>query len=316
MKKDLQILMLEDVPADAELIDSALRRGGFSFQAKRVDTREEFLREIEGRPPDVILSDHGLPSFDGFAALSITREKCPDTPFIFVTGSMGEEVAVDSWRHGATDYVLKTQLSNLAPAVQRALHLSADKRKREQTEKEWHESEERLRLRSAECEQRIQDHLTELHTVYGAMELFASSLSDELRAPLGHFESLVKILQNDAGRHMDEKSRHYLRTICESLCQAGRMISDLLAFSPSSHAGLHYVRVNLVEVIKNILYDLWSELENRQTARCRCELPGDGGTPSLLRHALYNLIADALAGQPAQSEMGRLLAGKTGQTRN
>ena len=56
---------------------------------------KEFLREIECRPPDVILSDHGLPSFDGFTALSIAREKCPDTPFIFVTGSMGEEVAIN-----------------------------------------------------------------------------------------------------------------------------------------------------------------------------------------------------------------------------
>jgi PAS domain S-box-containing protein len=144
MKKDLRILMLEDVPADAELIDSALRCGGFPFQAKRVETREEFLREIEGRPPDVILSDHGLPSFDGFSALSITREKCPDTPFIFVTGSMGEQVVANSLRDGATDYVLKTQLSVLPLTVQRALQLTEEKRKQKQAEKERHESEERF----------------------------------------------------------------------------------------------------------------------------------------------------------------------------
>jgi PAS domain S-box-containing protein len=183
---------------------------------------------------------------------------------------------------------------------------------RQRVEAALRQSEERLRLQSAECEQRVQDHLTELHTAYGAMELYASSLSSELRTPLGHFESLVEILQNDASRHMDEKSRHYLRTICESLGQAGRMIGDLLALSPSSHAGLHDVRVNLVEVIKDILRDLWSELENRQTARCRCELPRDGGPPSLLRHALYNLIAHALAGQPAKSEIGRLRSNGTG----
>jgi PAS domain S-box-containing protein len=144
MKKDLRILMLEDVPADAELIDSALRRGGFSFQAKRVETRDEFLREIEGRPPDVILSDHGLPSFDGLAALSITHEKCPDTPFIFVTGSMGDQGAVNSVRAGATDHVLKTQLGVLPLTVQRALHFSEEKRKRKQAEKEWQKSEERF----------------------------------------------------------------------------------------------------------------------------------------------------------------------------
>jgi CheY-like chemotaxis protein len=74
MKKDLRILVLEDVPEDAALIRAKLQHGGISFQAKRVDTRDEFLREIEDNPPDVILSDHGLPSFDGFTALSIARE--------------------------------------------------------------------------------------------------------------------------------------------------------------------------------------------------------------------------------------------------
>ncbi len=146
VKKELRILVLEDVPADVLLVDRELSNGGLKFATKRVDTREEFLFEIEHERPDIILSDHGLPGFDGFTALAVARELCPDTPFIFVTGSMGEELAIDSLRSGATDYVLKTRMSNLVPAVERALRLAQERTKRKQAEKDLHESEERFRL--------------------------------------------------------------------------------------------------------------------------------------------------------------------------
>lgn len=146
VKKELRILILEDLAADVILINSELRRGGIPFHMKRVETREEFQQEITHDPPDLILSDHGLPSFDGFSAMSIAHARCPDTPFIFVTGSMGEELAIDSLRSGATDYVLKSRLAKLVPAIQRALHLAEEQTKRKQAEKELRESEERFRL--------------------------------------------------------------------------------------------------------------------------------------------------------------------------
>ncbi|MDO8544840.1 MAG: PAS domain S-box protein [Opitutaceae bacterium] len=146
MNKELRILVLEDVPADVTLISHELRTGGLPFSTKRVETRDEFIRELEQNPPDLILSDHGLPAFDGFSALEIARDRCPDTPFIFVTGTMGEELAIDSLRSGATDYVLKTRMANLVPAVQRALHLAEERTKRKLAEKDLRDSEERFRL--------------------------------------------------------------------------------------------------------------------------------------------------------------------------
>ncbi len=146
MNKELRILVLEDVAADVMLISRELRNGGLPFHAQRVETREEFIRELEQHPPDVILSDHGLPAFDGFSALTLARERCPDTPFIFVTGSMGEELAIDSLRSGAIDYVLKSRMANLVPAVQRALRLAEERTKRKIAEKELRDSEERFRL--------------------------------------------------------------------------------------------------------------------------------------------------------------------------
>jgi len=146
VKKELRILVLEDVAADVLLMNRELRNGGIAFQTKRVETRDEFLHEIEHHPPDLILSDHGLPGFDGFTALAVARERCPETPFIFVTGSMGEELAIDSLRSGATDYVLKSRMSNLVPAIERALRLADERAKRKQAEKDLRESEERFRL--------------------------------------------------------------------------------------------------------------------------------------------------------------------------
>ncbi len=146
MKKEIRILLIEDVAADVVLINHELRSGGLAFSAALVATRDEFLHELRQQPPDIILSDHGLPEFDGFTALALAREHYPDIPFIFVTGSMGEELAINSLQVGATDYVLKSRMSNLVPAVQRALHLAHERSKRKQAERELRESEERFRL--------------------------------------------------------------------------------------------------------------------------------------------------------------------------
>src|SRR6266481_4566611 len=118
--------MLEDDAADAELTRFTLRKGGLHFSVVRVDSKKEFLNELEQRPPALILSDYSLPGFDGNEALTLARQKCPETPFIFVTVTMGEEVAIETLKSGTTDYVLKTLLSLLIPAVHRALHESQE----------------------------------------------------------------------------------------------------------------------------------------------------------------------------------------------
>src|SRR5258706_5882842 len=127
MNSELRILCVEDLPADVVMLNHALREGGLHFRSKRVDSKAAFLHELERHPPDVILSDHGLPSFDGFTALAIARNQCPNVPFIFVTGSLGEEMAIETFESGATDYVLKSNLSRLAPAVRRALREAGER---------------------------------------------------------------------------------------------------------------------------------------------------------------------------------------------
>lgn len=120
--------MIEDVARDAELVDHELNRGGLACRFKHVDASEAFFRELKQHPPDVILSDHGLPSIDGFTMLRLVRDRFPDLPFIFVTGSIGEEMVIKAFENGATDCVLKHQLGGLVPAVRRALREAEGRR--------------------------------------------------------------------------------------------------------------------------------------------------------------------------------------------
>jgi PAS domain S-box-containing protein len=117
----LRVLILEDVPMDAELVEYELGRARIPFEARRVDTRERFLGELEAFRPDVILSDYTLPRFDGMAALALAREHAPATPFLIVTGSINEETAVGAMKAGAADYLLKSNLARIGPAIEGAL---------------------------------------------------------------------------------------------------------------------------------------------------------------------------------------------------
>jgi DNA-binding NtrC family response regulator len=145
MDKKLRILILEDVPVDAELMERELRKGGIKFSSKRVDTKETFLKELKEFEPDLILGDYKLPSFDGLSALGIVQENCPNVPFIFISGTIGEELAIETLKSGATDYVLKDRLSRLVPAVSRALREVEERTERKRAEKSLQDSEKRYR---------------------------------------------------------------------------------------------------------------------------------------------------------------------------
>src|SRR5664280_755928 len=144
MEENLKILILEDVPFDAELINRELEKNGMKFISRRVEVEEDFLRELTVFKPDVILADHSLPDFDGISALEITKDKCPDIPFIFVSGKMGEDFAIEALKCGATDYVLKGSLSKIVHAVNRALEEVEEHSKRKMAEEALRSSHRQL----------------------------------------------------------------------------------------------------------------------------------------------------------------------------
>lgn len=111
----------------------------------RVDTRANFIAALEQKNFDLILSDYTIPGFDGREALSLAREKCPHTPFIFVSGTIGEDTAIEALKNGATDYVLKHRLMRLIPAIDRALREAAAHAEHERAELAMRESEHKYR---------------------------------------------------------------------------------------------------------------------------------------------------------------------------
>jgi two-component system cell cycle sensor histidine kinase/response regulator CckA len=141
----LRILILEDVPMDAELVAYELGRARVRFDARRVDTREAFLHELERYRPDVILSDYTLPRFDGMAALSLARERAPEVPFLIVTGSVNEETAVGCMKAGATDYLLKSNLARIGPAIEAAIARVQSRTAKSRAEEALRRSEANLR---------------------------------------------------------------------------------------------------------------------------------------------------------------------------
>jgi len=146
MQSLIKILLVEDQVTDAELEARELKRAGLDCDVVRVDREEEFMRSLHAFSPDVILCDFSMPHFDGFSALEITRKHRPDTPFIFVSGTIGEEFAIESLKRGAVDYVLKTNLMRLGPAVSRALQGMEEQRARLAAERELNESRLRFEL--------------------------------------------------------------------------------------------------------------------------------------------------------------------------
>jgi PAS domain S-box-containing protein len=141
MPHRLRILSVEDDPKDAELIQDLLETEGIVCEVTRVDTEAALLASVEQGGIDLILSDYTLPSFDGISALNLATKACPDVPFIFVSGTLGEEVAIEALKIGATDYVLKTRLSRLVPSMVRALREATQKAERKRAEEALRQSE-------------------------------------------------------------------------------------------------------------------------------------------------------------------------------
>ena len=132
----LRVLHLEDNPLDAELVAHAIAAEGYVCEIERVEDRETFVGLVKQRVFDLILADHTLPFFDGVSALAIAKELSPGTPFIFVSGTIGEDLAIECLKAGAIDYVLKHRLGRLGPSIRRALIEAEARRNREAAERE------------------------------------------------------------------------------------------------------------------------------------------------------------------------------------
>jgi signal transduction histidine kinase len=220
VRNEIRILLLEDNATDADLIRHALRKGGVVFSLDHVDTKTEFIQRIEQGSLDLILSDFSLPSLDGYAALTIAQEKCPDIPFIFVTGTLGEEVAIETLKQGATDYVLKQRLARLVPSVHRALREARERADRKRAQEQLRHSHEQLRALSVHLQHIREEERTVIsREVHDELGQALTGLKLELTWLTGRLPPNIKSLRAKARRmadHIDEII-HSVRRIATEL---------------------------------------------------------------------------------------------------
>ncbi|HZR46180.1 MAG TPA: PAS domain S-box protein [Candidatus Manganitrophaceae bacterium] len=145
MEKPLQVLIVEDSEDDTRLIVEALKERGYDPIYQRVETSEEMITALRQKQWDLILSDYFMPRFDAIKAMQVARESGLDIPFIIISGSIGEEIAVAAMKTGAHDYMMKDNLSRLSPAIEREMQESVRRREHRQAEAALRESEERFR---------------------------------------------------------------------------------------------------------------------------------------------------------------------------
>ncbi len=218
----LRVLILEDEPSDAELVQRALRRVGIRFSARVTKSRREFSSALAHFHPQVILSDFKLPGFDGMAALALTRARAPEIPFIFVSGSIGEEEAVASLSQGAADYIFKDNLTRLGPAVKRVLAEAETRQQKAEAEKSLRESEEKYRTLVSQSPDGIfiadlQGNFVSVNQAmcaglgYGERELLAMKIWDIVpeRYRSQHEQRLAGLLAGKAG---NEAAEYTVRT--------------------------------------------------------------------------------------------------------
>jgi DNA-binding NtrC family response regulator len=188
MENNMRILILEDMASDADLMECELQNAGFNFSPKRVSSKKEYLNALENFSPNLILSDYDLPQYNGALALAEAKARIPDIPFILVTGAIGEELAIDILKRGANDYVMKSRLQRLVPAVHRALEEAAEVSARKNAEAQLRKAHDELEMlvaqRTAELRKEIEERkqveeelrnaLSRIKTLSGLLPICAS----------------------------------------------------------------------------------------------------------------------------------------------
>ncbi len=276
----LRLLYLEDNPTDADLIVATLTEGGVSCEAQRVDTREAFIAALRTGQIDMILADYSLPGFDGISALTLARTMRPDLPFLFVSATLGEELAIDTMHRGATDYILKQRLGRLVPSVQRALRELDDRTERKRAEEALQQTEKQLRqAQKMEAVGRLAGGL-------------AHDFNNLLTVIMGHSQ----VLLSDMG------PTHPLKGKIEEMQKAGdraaTLIRQLLTFSRKQPfapkvLSLNPIIANLETMLRRLIGE---DIEFRSTAiQDPIRVKAD---PAQLEQVLMNLVVNARDAMP------------------
>jgi DNA-binding NarL/FixJ family response regulator len=240
-RRELRIVILEDVMTDAELIKDELREAGTVFMSTCIQDKASYLKALDEFSPDIILSDYSLPSFDGLSALKLAVIKCPAVPFIFVSGALGEETAIELLKQGATDYVLKSRLSRLGPAVSRALQEAKERKERRVAEEELKKREQALELKS----RNLEEANTALKVLLQHREEDKAVLEEQVSANVRKL--VLPYLENLKHLHLNEKQATQVKIAEENL---KKIVSSFLHNLTSSYLELTPREIQVANLVK------------------------------------------------------------------
>jgi signal transduction histidine kinase len=272
----LKVLMVEDNPSDAELALRELRRGGFTVEAERTETADEFRSRLRARCPEIVLADYNLGQWRGMEAVGILREEGLDIPVILVTGALGDTTAVECIKQGATDYVLKDALAKLPLAVRRAL------------------KEKQFREQRREAEEELARKVKELARSNKELEQFAYVASHDLQEPLRMVAAYTQLLAERYQGKLDEQADKYIRYAVDGATRMQTLIQDLLAFSRAGREGMDVQDTDCNQVVKQAILNLEARIHEARAEIQLQPLPRLAANAGQLRQVFQNLIGNAL----------------------
>lgn len=288
----LRVLLVEDSEDDALILGQHLEHGGYELDVQRVDTADTFERALDQGGWDVVLADYVLPGYSGLDALKAVQERELDLPFIIVSGNIGEETAVEAMRAGAHDYVMKSNLARLAPAVEREL---GDSRLRQDRSKEALRAEDALAERTLELERSNRE-----------LEEFANIASHDLSAPLRVIAGYLELFHHRHGESVDEEGKLLLESAFRGTKRMQRLIDDLLLYAHAAQDPLQLADVDTAALIRDVVEDFSTEIAEKGADVEVGAMPHIHSVYAPLSQVLHNLVGNSLKftnGDPPKIEI-------------
>jgi two-component system cell cycle sensor histidine kinase/response regulator CckA len=287
--KSLRLLHLEDNPRDANLLRDTLAAEGLSFEIVHAPSRAQFEAALSNGSFDLIVTDYAIPGWNGLEALARVREKDQSVPFIFFSGALGEERAVEALKRGATDYVLKNRLPRLLPVIQRALSAVEDQRRRKQAEQALREAELRYRI--------LFEQSPEAIVVLDPQTMLPLDFNDEACRQLGYSRqefSLLSLLHHTAEHDTGEVQAR----LAEAL-RSGRSEFETRHRTKRGELRSVWVTLRLVEIqARPAFHSIWRDITERQETERRLlrsqRLESIGTLAGGIAHDLNNALAPIL----------------------
>jgi two-component system cell cycle sensor histidine kinase/response regulator CckA len=261
LPQSLRVLLVEDNPDDAKLLLRELKRAGFEAIPQRVDTEAGFLAGLQGNP-DVILSDYAMPAFDGMRALELLKGSGLDVPFMLVSGTIGEDIAVEAIKQGAADYLIKDRLARLGPAIHQALEQGRLRRERKRTDEELRITHEKLRQLLAHSPAVIYTLKIDGQTITPTV------VSDNIQRLLGfaveecsHYDWWLN------GLHPEDRER-VLKTLAPGLTQNGYVVEYRIRHKDGTYRWIEDNNRVLqdAEGKTNYMVGVWTDITKRKAA--------------------------------------------------